>query len=149
MAPRTQPAAPHSPRQGGRVMRMHTRPDRTIYTSTGNVYLERWHVLRTRWLSIYLHKIHRNDERALHDHPGNNVSILLRGSYAETTFTGCRVYRAGAVIYRPAHKAHRLTIVRPVWSLFLMGPVIRQWGFYCTRGWTSAKDRTLCGDETL
>lgn len=111
-------------------------------------YLERWIILESKWLSVFVHRISRSDERALHDHPGHNVSLILKGGYEEITPAGSFLRRAGSIIFRKADSAHRLVISRPVWTLFLMGPMFRQWGFHCARGWTPSKSRTLCGPET-
>lgn len=56
----------------------------------GNIvpYVKRWYLRRQKsdsWLSnIYVHHFLRSDDdRSLHDHPFNNVSIILFGSYRE------------------------------------------------------------------
>lgn len=103
-----------------------------------NPYLRRWWLWRRRWpSSCYLHQILRDDDdRALHDHPWWNVSIVLRGSYREITPAGARVRRPGSIVFRRATAAHRLEVVDgPVWTLFLTGPVVRGWGFHCPKGW--------------
>lgn len=105
-------------------------------------YLLRWWLLpRNRWFNIYLHKILRDDDdRALHDHPWSSVSIVLRGSYREVTPSGTRRYEAGSVIFRTATLPHRLEVVDgPVWTLFITGRRIREWGFHCPRGWVPWK----------
>jgi hypothetical protein len=55
--------------------------------SPGGPYMRRWWIIpRNRFLNIYLHQILRDDDdRALHDHPWWNVSIILRGGYFECT----------------------------------------------------------------
>jgi hypothetical protein len=121
-----------------------------------NPYMLRWYLIpRNRWFNIYLHKILRDDDdRALHDHPWDSLSIVLAGRYREVTFidrlnyilirlsngtppkTMDREYGRGSVIYRPAVLAHRLEVVKgPVWTLFLTSRRIREWGFHCPRGW--------------
>lgn len=58
-------------------------PDFQIGRADGR-YLLRWHIFKSNWFSIYLHKTLRSDsEIALHDHPWHNVSIVLRGGYVE------------------------------------------------------------------
>lgn len=138
-------------------------------------FLRRWFILpKNRFMNIYLHEFIRDDEdRALHDHPWWNVSLLLVGRYVEVT-PGYRSlaylhpdfrdksppdkrteYRAGDLKFRRATDAHRIELVRyhvgshkrtkakrqrgqPCWSLFITGPVIREWGFLCSTGWRSA-----------
>ena len=50
-------------------------------------YLRRWWIIpRNRLFNIYLHQILRSDDdRALHDHPWINCSIILKGRYMEVT----------------------------------------------------------------
>lgn len=117
--------------------------------SPGGAYLKRWWVIpRNRWFNIYLHQILRDDDdRALHDHPWWNVSLILRGGYFECTpgpdhDRPCRRWRgAGSVTFRRARSAHRLEVhKRPAWTLFITGPRLREWGFYCPKGWVLWKD---------
>lgn len=120
-------------------------------------YLMRWWVIpRNRWFNIYLHEVIRSDDdRALHDHPWVNASILLEGGYFEHRILagGCRSKRligAGNIVVRRAHAAHRLEIIpgRRAISLFITGPVIRHWGFHCPEaGWRHWKDFTFPEDK--
>lgn len=50
-------------------------------------YLKRWWIIpRNGVFNIYLHQILRSDDdRALHDHPWWNASIILKGGYVEIT----------------------------------------------------------------
>jgi len=102
-------------------------------------YLRRWWVIpRNRWFNIYLHQILQNDDdRALHDHPWVNCSIILKGRYLEVTPVRSMVRRAWRPVLRRAVAAHRLELIdgKPCWSLFITGPIIRQWGFHCPQGW--------------
>ena len=118
-------------------------------------FLRRWFIIpKNRWCNIYLHQFMRDDEdRALHDHPWGNVSLLLIGRYIEVTRGGKRAeYQAGELRFRRATTPHRIELVRtrktghkrtktrrdrgqPSWSLFITGPVMRSWGFHCEKGW--------------
>lgn len=105
--------------------------------------MRRWWVIpRNRIFNIYLHNIVRSDDdRALHDHPWWNLSILLKGQYLESTPTGNHFRKRGSLILRKATSAHRLEIVGgSVWTLFITGPVIRSWGFHCPQGWRHWKE---------
>lgn len=114
-------------------------PDFTIQDN----YLLRWHVIpRNRWFNIYLHNIrHSDDDRALHDHPWWNVSIILKGQYWEMTPEGTFCRPRWSVIFRKATDQHRLMVVGNlfVWTLFITGPKIREWGFHCPKGWVHWK----------
>src|SRR5487761_256588 len=120
-------------------------------------FLKRWFVIpKNRWRNIYLHKFILDDEdRALHDHPWPNVSLLLINQYIEVTDGDRRkVYHVGDLKFRrattphrielfkkPAPKKHRHWQVRiPSWSLFITGPVMRPWGFHCPKGWREQKE---------
>jgi hypothetical protein len=106
-------------------------------------YLRRWWVIpRNRWLNIYLHQILQNDDdRALHDHPWINCSVILKGCYVEVTPAGRHLRQSWIPIFRRATAAHRLELVDGIcWSLFITGPIVRQWGFHCPKGWRLWKD---------
>lgn len=122
-------------------------------------YLLRWWVIpRNPVFNVYLHEIRRSDDdRALHDHPWLNASILLSGCYAEHTIDAGGIERrafrvAGAVKLRGARAAHRLEIMQgvPAMSLFITGPRLRQWGFHCPQaGWRHWRDFTGPGGKTV
>ena len=123
------------------------KPD-FIIGGEDNPYLKRWWLIpRNRFFNIYLHKFLRSDDdRALHDHPWWNVSYLLAGQYIEHMIRAGGVhsavrYAAGDLRLRGATTAHRIEIDQPCWSLFITGPVIREWGFHCEKaGWRHWKD---------
>lgn len=146
------------------IARVTRRPPDFQIGGADNPYCNRWWVIpRNKLFNIYLHQFVRDDDdRALHDHPWANCSILLRGAYTETLFA-CRpspgvwlpgVRRRqrhpGIPVFRHARTAHRVVLPRdaagkpiPCWSLFLTGPVFRQWGFWCPRGrWVHWRDFT-------
>lgn len=116
----------------------------------GAPYLYRWYVIpRNPVLNVYLHKTVGDDTNVLHDHPWWNFSIILRGSYFE--IMPCRSYgyvggdavktvrrEAGDIVFRRAIAPHRLMLphdMAPCWSLFITGPRLREWGFFCPNGW--------------
>jgi len=108
-----------------------------------DTYLRRWWVIpRNPIFNIYLHNFLRSDiDVALHDHPFQNMSILLNGRYTEHTIAAGGVnrrvvYSTGNMKIRGASYAHRIELTDgPCWSLFITGPRIRQWGFHCPAGW--------------
>ena len=105
----------------------------------GDNYLRRWWIVpRNPLLNVYLHEINNSDDdRALHDHPWDNRSLIIMGRYQEVTPDGVFTRSAGDVIERKAEDLHRL-VVEPghrVVSLFMTGPVLREWGFACPKGW--------------
>lgn len=126
------------------IARLFSRPPDFVI---GDNYLRRWRVLpRNRWFNIYLHKIlHSDDDRALHDHPWWNVSIILKGEYVEVVPAdparpaGPRflhlIRKPFRPVFRRARQMHRLVVEKPTWSLFITGPSVRTWGFACPQGW--------------
>lgn len=120
-----------------------------------------------------------DDDRALHDHPWMfNASWLLDGRYWEHTIAAggiaskrrrvagdCKVRWWGAphrielcsdVVRTPvqgvASESVRPDLVRTpqqCWTLFITGPLVRQWGFHCPKGWVHWKDFTADGGTTI
>lgn len=118
-----------------------------------NPYMLRWHILRIRKLPrIYVHKFMRSDDdRALHDHPWWFCSILLRGTYLEHRPSGSTLRIAPSVAFRKATDTHRIELLEDIkpWTLFITGPVIRKWGFWCKDRFVVAKEFESrgCGDD--
>jgi hypothetical protein len=143
----------------GWLMRRVARPPDFVIGGD-NPYLRRWWVIpRNRYFNIYLHHIIRDDDdRALHDHPWWNASLVLSGGYYEivpvvspvmTGWNNTHWRRPGSVVFRRATAAHRLALSKghPCWSLFITGPRVRQWGFWCDHGWRHWKEFCAVGDR--
>lgn len=131
-----------------------------IIGSLEDPYLYRWKLLPlNRWFNVYLHKFMRSDDdRALHDHPWFNASIVLNNGYFEHYQDGTVKYqKPGSIIFRGAREAHRIELMYgragtelPVWTIFIIGPKLRTWGFYCPQGWrrwTEYVEITEAGNE--
>lgn len=120
-------------------------------------YLLRWWLVpRNPVFNVYLHQFMRSDDdRALHDHPWVNCSVLLRGSYTEHTIAAGGIHRrevlqAGALRMRWTGRiAHRVELHDgPCWTLFITGPRYRAWGFHCpAEGWVHWKRFTATNDK--
>jgi hypothetical protein len=127
------------------IQRCTRRAPDVVIGGHDNPYLRRWFVIpRNRFFNVYLHEFLRSDDdRALHDHPWVNCSVLLRGGYVEHTIApgGIHVRTerwAGSVAFRMSGKtAHRIELpYGPCWTLFITGPRYRSWGFHCPeQGW--------------
>lgn len=135
-----------------------------IIGGADNPYMRRWWVIpRNRLFNVYLHNILRDDDdRALHDHPWANCSIPLRAGFLEVVPNGSpetewqRVVRRYPFVpvLRRSVAAHRLVLRRdaygrviPAWSLFITGPKVRSWGFWCPFGWRHWKDFVAADDK--
>lgn len=120
------------------------RPD-LIIGPKDNPYMLRWHIFHWRGWQLALHKICRSDDdRALHDHVGDNISIILKGRYTEFPGEWGRgeVHEAPGFIFRKAETPHRL-VLNPgevTWTLWLRWPPRRRWGFHCPKGWRHWKE---------
>lgn len=135
------------------------KPD-FVVGSDNDPYLHRWYIIpRNKYFNIYLHHFLRSDDdRALHDHPWWNMSFLLSGSYKEYMPVKPKELQSGNreiyfkirnrffLVFRKATASHRIELFKkrgkeiPVWTLFLTGPKIRNWGFWCPRGWKYWED---------
>lgn len=121
-----------------------------IIGQPGNDYLRRWFVIpRNNYFNIYLHQfIRSDDDRALHDHPWWNVSLLLDNEYVEHTIGAGgvnhrKLYKAGDLKFRSARYAHRVELTAgSCWSLFITGPKVRDWGFHCSTRWVPWQEFT-------
>lgn len=123
-----------------------------IYGTDGSLYMERYAIFETKWLSARLHHICQPDmDRHMHDHPWAFVSIVLKGEYEEATpldiepsfcldgdFEWCRfrVRRAWSIAFRRATRRHQITAVSEggAWTLFITGPIRQWWGFFTPAG---------------
>lgn len=112
----------------------------------GDDYLRRWWLVpRNPWCNVYLHEIRKSDDdRAMHDHPWANRSVLIEGCYIEHTPEGLFWRMAGDVVERGAETLHRLELMpgASAVSLFMTGPKVREWGFACPQGWVHWADFT-------
>lgn len=136
------------------AMAVMREPDMVI-GEPDDPYMRRWWVIpRNRVFNVYFHHFrHSDDDRALHDHPWWNVSVLLAGRYVEHTIPAGGVnvrtpYRAGDIKARGVRSAHRIELTDgPCWTLFITGPVLRSWGFHCPQGWRHWRDFTAPADK--
>lgn len=138
------------------ILRTARRAPDFLIGGVDRPYMRRWWIVRTPLLCIYLHHFLRSDDdRALHDHPWSNLSVLLRGSYTEHTIAAGGIERravrnAGDWKLRASGRmAHRIDLHDgDCWTLFITGPRYRQWGFHCPQaGWVHWKRFTADDDK--
>lgn len=128
-------------------------------------YLKRHFLIpRNPFFNIYVHEFLRSDDdRALHDHPWLfNASWLLQGAYIEWVPSGlkqnplrptCKFLSAGQWKFRWGSAPHRVQLHRaggaekPCWTVFITGARVREWGFYCDKGWVHWKKFTSPDDK--
>jgi len=113
-------------------------------------YLHRYYLINTRWIKwifpklsyrIVLHHTVKSDVDGLHDHPWPWKSRLVSGGYWEDTPDG-KFWREPSQGWRTrtGEDFHRLIIDEEMangeetWSLFVMGPRYKEWGFLAGDG---------------
>lgn len=131
-------------------------PDLVI-APDGRPYLYRWHLVPYELKNeggVFFHvQVNSDPERPLHDHPWDNQSVILSGGYDEIwnpqpwlnygyhdieEHAVTRKLRKGSVTHRHASEAHRLILPKDMpytMTLFSVGPVLRNWGFWTEQGW--------------
>lgn len=130
---------------------------------TTKPYLTRFYLVpNNKYLNMYLHFFHSSDEDdALHDHPWNSLSIILYGKYIEhepisyydwikngNRSTKKMLKGAGSVIFRPPEHIHKIELLndeksgtpQTVVTLFMTGPYLREWGFWCNSGFRKSSE---------
>ena len=96
-------------------------------------YLKRWYLIpRNRYFNIYLHNfVGSDDDRALHDHPWWSLSFLLKGRLSEllenSPMRGIMPF--WPYLRSPNHMHRMILDSAEAWTLFITGPVVRDWGF--------------------
>jgi hypothetical protein len=131
------------------------KPDQVIGGHTEPYMLRWWLIPRNPFFNVYLHLFLRSDDdRALHDHPWVNCSILLHGEYTEHEILAGGVHtrtvrKAGDWRMRWSGKlAHRIELHKgSCWTIFITGPRYREWGFHCPTTWRHWKAFTRIDDS--
>lgn len=122
--------------------------------------LVRWKLLAFGSVGLYLHHFLRSDyDRSLHDHPWTFISMIVKGGYYEE-HQGVRLRKKrmvwhgpGSLLYRPARWRHRVIVVDGIqpWTLVLVGPRVRRWGFHTPKGWCWWRqfnpEKNICEDK--
>lgn len=115
-----------------------------------NPYLYRWYIRQGGrekrlkfWWNTYLHEIVRSDEdRAVHCHPWGSISIVISGPLSEVrrNWRGREVerhFQDGDIVIRSPWAKHRLVLANkqpPARTIFIVGPRVKEWFFWCPKG---------------
>jgi len=111
---------------------------REIISRKGVVHFQRYRLLETKWLRLYIHHILESDKDGdLHDHPWNLISVILKGHYVERRpddlLTDCK---PGVVFHRRADQPHCIDeVVKPTWTFVIAYGKRRLWGYHTAMGW--------------
>lgn len=112
-------------------------PQRETIGLQGCPLMIRWTLLANRHFKVLVHHfLPGGEELDAHDHPRGFVTVVLRGHYLDETASGTEVMRAGVIRHRRAEHAHR-TVPGPdgAWTIVVMGPPRREWGFWRYGQW--------------
>lgn len=120
---------------------------RVLRRETGEVYMDRYQILKTRPLSIYINHIRLPDADPLvHNHPWPRAySVKLKGRYTEDVAVRMSTSDGSVVLVPVANRPglisripqyHRITEVPPggCWTLFVGFNSRDKWGFLDTDG---------------
>lgn len=112
-------------------------------------FLYRWYIIpRNPVFNIYLHQWWASDDdRALHDHPWWSLSKSLGPHLMTEEYVSPRlglktrrIIYDGKWVWRSPWFTHRMIVHSiPTYTLFITGPRVRIWGFWCPRGWRDFK----------
>lgn len=103
-------------------------------------YLTRYYYMNLRpFARIVIHQFHRSDVDGLHDHPWAFQQFILTGGYWETTQEGRFWREPGYHACRNSNFLHRIELDlkragEDVWTVFMMGPKEKEWGFIDSDG---------------
>ena len=107
-------------------------------------YLTRWHLVKTPWFGLYLHKIERSDEDPdRHDHPWSFGTVVLSGSYIDDSPQEQDVLKRFSFRWR--HFSHKHRVIKnsnkPILTLIFRGTKDRKtWGFHTANGFKTERE---------
>lgn len=113
-----------------------------IKSKDGELHFRRFLLFGTPWFSVYIHHIYKKDEdKHLHDHPWNYFSMVLKGSYNESSQDGVRLMKPGNLVFASAERLHKIAFLRTnkVVTLFITGKRKRDWGYKVGDEWVDHK----------
>lgn len=98
-------------------------------------YLVRYYYMNLRpFARIVIHKFLRSDIDGLHDHPWSFQTFILSGGYWEISQDGKSWRPSGYHGFSSSNHFHKIELDEEkagedTWTLFLMGPKEKEWGF--------------------
>lgn len=104
-----------------------------IKSKDGVLHFRRWAILQTKFLSIYIHGIYKEDnDKHLHNHPWNILTIILKGSYIEQLLDTEVKRKFLHVGFRNRYQYHKIKelLSDKVFTLaFVFGKRNNKWGY--------------------
>jgi len=112
-----------------------------IISKKGELHFRRWGI-DAFIFGLYIHQIYKADEdKHLHDHPWDYISVCLNGSFMEETDNILNIIEPGKFVFRKATNFHKIKemITPVVTTLFITGPRRRVWGYNVNSVWFDNK----------
>lgn len=105
------------------------------------VFLRRFYIIKSRFLSVYVHQITSDEDGDMHDHPWMFLILILKQGYREVMPKRTVIRKRLDLIFHLPTCRHRIELIDniPSWSLVIMGPKVREWGFHTIQGWVPFK----------
>ena len=114
-------------------------PIREIKSKDGTLHFKRWRIISTKWFSVFVHLIAKEDgDEYLHDHPWNFSSLILSGGYKEQYATSIdeignpktRDRKPFSFRHYDAYSPHKvIEVFGRSYSLVFVGRRFREWGY--------------------
>ena len=128
---------------------MEVRGSHRSISRDGTPYMERYFLLRLGPFALFLHHFIDSDLDDVHDHPWPWARLIIKGSYREHHHDGTStVCPRWSFIFRAARELHWVELVEThpgfrndVWTLFVHGRRVRQWGFIDAGKWAPFRYR--------
>lgn len=104
-----------------------------IRSKAGKLHFKRWRLLTTPWFDVNLHGIYKEDQdKHLHNHPWNILTIILYGFYTEELEDKKEVLRwPFSVAYRDKSQFHKIQMLhsKVVYTLAITSKGTSDWGY--------------------
>lgn len=107
-----------------------------IRSQEGILHFQRWRILSTKYFSIYIHRIFKEDsDYHLHSHPWNYFSFILSGGYEEASLYYNSVEYKNMLpmsfSFRKHGTFHKInTLFKTTTTLFVTGERKYSWGYF-------------------
>lgn len=103
-----------------------------IKSKEGELHFKRFSIFACRYFSIYIHHIYKADQdKHLHNHPWNYVSMVIKGSYLEQSVAGVNHIMPFSFNYAKRNRFHKILKLNDekVISIFITGKRHKTWGY--------------------
>lgn len=116
---------------------------REIKSKEGILHFQRYAILESKFLSIYIHTFTQPDkDKYEHDHPWDFLLLILKGGYREQSNNIKNRRNPGFLKFIKAEHRHKIVELNEIKSISLAicGERKREWGYHTDSGWVSNID---------